>query len=131
MLACTALPWACLGAPCCLLQGHASLRDNMRLQRLVQQLGLLVTSGSSLPAAGHAPLDGESLDTGPDAEVLSGLHSQVLQMGDAIFLELAQQVPALLCCAACLCQASGMGLCSAACLPLANLMQGCMLGLPA
>ena len=80
----------------------------MRLQRLVQQLGLLVTSGSSLPAAGHAAFDGADLDMDADAEVIFGLHSQVLQMGDAIFLELAQQVTALLCCAAWLCQASGM-----------------------
>ena len=99
----TAPTRADLGAPCCLLQGHASLRDNMRLQRLVQQLGLLVTSGSSLPAAGHAASDGGNLAADADAEVLSGLHSQVLQMGDAIFLELAQQVTALLWCAACLC----------------------------
>ena len=103
----------------------------MRLQRLVQQLGLLVASGSSLPATGHAASDGGNLDTDPDAEVLSGLHSQVLQMGDAIFLELAQQVTALPCCSARLCQASGMGVRCVACLPLANLTQGCVLGLPA
>ena len=103
----------------------------MRLQRLVQQLGLLVTLGSSLPAAGHAAFDGEDLDTGADAEVMSGLHSQVLQMGDAIFLELAQQVTVLFCCAACPCQASGMGPRCIACLPLANVTQGCRLQLPA
>ena len=117
--------------PLSVLQGHASLRDNMRLQRLVQQLSLLVTSGSSLPAAGHAAFGGGDLDTDAGAEVLSGLHSQVLQMGDAIFLELAQQVTALLCCSACLCQASGMGLCCMACLPTANRNQGCRFERPA
>ena len=117
--------------PLSVLQGHASLRDNMRLQRLVQQLGFLVTSGSSLPAAGHAAFGGGDLDTDAGAEVLSGLHSQVLQMGDAIFLELAQQVTVLLCCSACLCQASGMGLCCMACLPTANRTQGCRFEQPA
>lgn len=71
------------------LQGHASMNDNLRLQRLVLQLSEQVDT--AVHAHDNPDADSASVDS-MAADSASEVHDSIMGTAEAVFKEMSQQV---------------------------------------